>query len=107
MSIADHEAQGLLRQSLDRGVTVGDDLNRRRYYQFATEAIKRQLPPLPSLPVVEDIKTKWPIHFQIADRVSRVHREVFETSTVSQIKSKHWAILLTFSIPGNCPNPIL
>ena len=88
MTIADHEAQHLVRQSLDRGVTVGDDLNRQRYYQFAKDAVTRKLPQLPSSSVVEDIKTKWPIHFQIADRLSRVHREVFESSTVSHIESR-------------------
>jgi hypothetical protein len=70
MTIADHEAQLLLRRSLDRGVTVGDDLDRQRYYQFAKDAITRHLPPLPPLPsVVEDIKAKWPIHFQIVRSV--------------------------------------
>ena len=82
-TIADHEAQLLLHQSLDRGVTVGDDPNRQRYYQFAKEAITRRLRPLPSSSVVEDIKEKQPIHLQIVDRLSRVHHEVFETSTVS------------------------
>lgn len=101
MTIADHEAQRLLCQSLDRGVTVGDDLNRQRYYQFAKDAAMRHLPPLPSPSVVEDIKTKWPIHFQISDRLSHVHHEVFETSTVSLIKSMRYSIL-TFSFPGNC-----
>jgi len=82
-TIADHEAQLLLRQSLDRGVTIGDDPNRKRYYQFAEEAITRRLPPLPSSSVVEDIKGRPPIHLQIVDRLNRVHHEVFETSTVS------------------------
>jgi len=82
-TIADHEAQLLLRQSLDRGVTVGDDPNRKRYYQFAKEAVTRPLPPLPSSSVVEDIKGKPPIHLQIVERLNRVHHEVFETSTVS------------------------
>jgi len=83
MTIADHEAQLLLRRSLDRGVTIGEELNRRRYHRFAKDAITRNLPSLPSSSVVEDIKAKWPIHFQIADRLSSVHHEIFETSTVS------------------------
>lgn len=86
MNIADREAQSLIRRTLDCGVTVGDDLNRQRYYQFAKEAVARHLPPLPSSCVVEDIKAKWPIMFQIIDRFSCVHGEVFETSTVSPIK---------------------
>lgn len=89
MTIADHEAQSLLRQSLDRGVIAGDDLDRQRYYQFAKEATTRQLQPLPSASVVEDVKAKWPIHFRIIDRLSRVHHEVFKTSTVSLQKSGH------------------
>ena len=83
VTIADHEAQLLLRRSLDRGVIVGDDLNRQRYHQFAQDAIARPLPPLPSPAVVEDIKTKWPIYFQVVDRLSHVHHDVFESSTVS------------------------
>jgi len=107
MTIADHEAQLLLRQSLDRGVTVGDDLNRQRYYQFAKEAATRRLPPLPSPYVVEDIKTKWPIHFQIIDRLSPIHHEVFETSAVSLFELRHHDIFLTCNISGNCSSPIL
>ena len=107
MTIADHEAQLLLRRSLDHGVTVGDDLNRQRYYQFAKDAATRHLPSLPSPSIVEDIKAKWPIHFQIADRLSRVHHEVFETSTVSLLKLRHHETFLTCSIPGNCSSPVL
>ncbi|KAF9650882.1 hypothetical protein BDM02DRAFT_3185038 [Thelephora ganbajun] len=83
MTIADHGAQLLLRRSLDCGVTVGDDLSRQRYYQFAKDAVTRHLPPLPSSSIVEDIKTKWPIHFRITNRLSHVHHEVFETSTAT------------------------
>ena len=108
MNIADHEAQSLLRRTLDRGVTIGDDPHRQRYYQFAKEAAARNLPPLPSSPIVEGIKVKWPIVFQIIDRLSHVHRDVFETSAVSLLKSRHHHILLTFGIiPGNCPSLIL
>lgn len=105
-TIADHEAQLLLRRSLDRGVTVGNDLNRQRYHQFAKEAITRCLPPLPSSSVVEDIKRKWPIHLQIVDRLNRVHHEVFETSTVSQYLLRHREVVLIYSIPGNRSSPI-
>ena len=107
MTIADHEAQLLLRRSLDCGVTVGDDFSRKRYYRFAKDAITRHLPLLPSSSVVEEIKAKWPIHFQIADRLSRVHRDVFETSTVSLYLSMYREVFLTCSIPGNRPSPIL
>ena len=105
--IADHEAQVLLRQSLDRGVTVGDDPHRQRYYRFAKEAVTRHLPPLPPSPVVEDIKEKYPIHLQIVDRLSRVHHEVFETSTVGLYLLRHHEAFLTCSIPGDCSGPIL
>ena len=107
MTIADHEAQLLLRQSLDRGVTVGDDPNRKRYYQFAKEAITRRLPPLPSSSVVEDIKGKPPIHLQIVDRLNRVHHEVFETSTVSLYLLWHHEASLTCNTPGDCTSPLL
>lgn len=107
MTIADHEAQLLLRQSLDRGVTVGDDPDRKRYYQFAKEAATRHLPLLPSPSVVEGIKTKWPIHFQITDRLTHVHHEVFKTSTVGLSKLRHYRIFLICSISGSCPASIL
>lgn len=107
MTLADHAAQLLLRKSLDRGVTVGDDPHRQRYYQFAKEASTRRLPPLPSSSVVENIKTKWPIHFQIVDRLSRVHHKVFETSTVSRSGLRRHEIFLIFNIPGNCSILIL
>ena len=107
LTVADHEAQLLLSRSLDRGVTVGDDLNRKRYYQFAKDAAARRLPPLPSPSVVEDIKTKWPIHFQIIDRLSRVHRKVFETSTVSLPLTGARSILLISNTLGKRSSPIL
>lgn len=107
MTIADHEAQLLLRQSLDRGVVVGDDLNRQRYHQFAKDATTRHLPPLPSPSVVADIKTKWPIHFQITERLSRVHQDVFKTSTVSMYLLQHREVFLIRSVPGNRSSPIL
>lgn len=107
MSIADHEAQLLLRRSLDCGVTVGDDLNRQRYYQFAKEAATRHLPPLPPSSVVEDVKMKSPIQLQIVDRLSRVHQEMFETSTVSLYLLRHHEIFFTYSIPGDCSSPVL
>jgi len=47
MTVPNHEAQLLLRWSVDYGVTVGDDLYRQRYYQFAKDAAVRHLPPLP------------------------------------------------------------
>ena len=107
VTIADHEAQLLLRRSLDRGVIVGDDLNRQRYYQFAKDAIARRLPPLPSPAVVGDIKTKWPIHFQIVDRLSHVHHDVFESSTVSLYLLRGYEVFLICNIPGNCPSSVL
>jgi len=106
-TIADHEAQILLRQSLDRGVTVGGDPNRQRYFEFAKEAVTRHLPPLPPSPVVEDIKEKCPIHLQIVDRLSRVHHEVFENSTVSLYLLRHHEAFLTYSISGDCTSPFL
>jgi hypothetical protein len=45
--------------------------------------LQRSLPPLPSPSVADEIKMKWPIHFQIIERLSRIHHEVFETTTVS------------------------
>lgn len=84
MTVSDHEAQLLLRRSLDYGVTIGDDLDRQRYYQFAKDAAVRLLPPLPPPLVIEDIKRKWPINFQIVDRLSRSHHEIFKTSVVSK-----------------------
>jgi len=107
VTLADHEAQLLLRRSLDHGVIVGDDLNRQRYYQFAKDAIARRLQPRPSPAVVEEIKTKWPIHFQIVDRLSHVHHDVFETSTVSLYLLSDHEAFLTYNIPGNCTSPVL
>ena len=107
LTVADHEAQLLLSQSLDRGVTVGDDLNRKRYYQFAKAAAARRLPQLPPPSVVENIKAKWPIHFQIIDRLSRVHRKVFETSTVSLPLIGARGIFLIYNMPGKRSSPIL
>jgi len=107
MTLADHAAQLLLRKSLDRGVTVGDDLHRQRYYQFAKEASTRRLPLLPSSSVVENIKKKWPIHFQIVDRLSRVHHKVFETSTVGRSELRRHEIFLICNTPGDCPILIL
>ena len=106
MILADHEAQLLLRRSLNNHVTVGDDLSRQRYYQFAKDAATRHLPPLPPPSVVEDIKTKWPIHFQIIDRLSRVHHEIFKSSMVSLFKLRHHTVL-TRSILGDCSSPVL
>lgn len=106
-TIADHEAQSLLRQSLDRGVTVGNDPNRKRYHQFAKEAVTRRLPPLPNSSVVEDIKGNPPIHLQIVDRLNRVHHEVFETSTVSLYLLRHHEAFLTCNTPGDCTSPLL
>jgi hypothetical protein len=107
LTVADHEAQLLLSRSLDRGVTVGDDLNRKRYYQFAKSAAARRLPRLPPPSVVEDIKAKWPIHFQIIDRLSRVHRMVFETSTVRLPLIGPRGIFLISNIPGKRSSPVL
>jgi len=81
LTVPNHEAQLLLRWSLDYGVPVGDDLYRQRYYQFAKDAAIRHLPPLPPLLVIEDIRTKRPMNFEIVDRS---HREIFETSVVSK-----------------------
>jgi len=106
-TITDHEAQLLLRRSLDHGVIVGDDLNRQRYYRFAKEAITRRLPPLPSPAVVEDIKMRWPIHFQIVDRLSLVHHDVFESSTVSLYLLRDHEVFLICNIPGNCSSSVL
>ena len=106
-TIADHEAQLLLRQSLDRGVTVGDDIDRQRYHQFAKDATTRYLPPLPSPSIVEEVKRKWPIYSQIVDRLSRVHREVFKTSTVSRYLSRSHEVILICSTPGKRSSPIL
>ena len=107
VTIADHEAQLLLRRSLDRGVIVGDDLNRQRYYQFAKDAITRRLPPLPSPAVVEDIKTKWPIRFQVIDRLSQIHHEVFESSAVSLYLLRGYEAFLIYNTPGNCSSSVL
>ena len=106
-TIADHEAQLLLRRSLDGGVTVGNDLNRQRYHQFAKDATTRCLPPLPSSFVVEDVKKKRPIHLQIIDRLGPIHRDVFETSTVSLYLLKHHEAFLICSTLGNRSSPIL
>jgi hypothetical protein len=107
MTVADHEAQLLLRQSLDDHVTVGDDLSRQRYYQFAKDAARRPLPPLPPPSVVKNIMTKWPIHFQIIDRLRRVHREIFANSMVSPFETGLHEVPLTHSTSGHCSSPIL
>jgi hypothetical protein len=57
-------------------------MHRQRYLAFAKSAVQRTLPPLPSQSVIEQLKLKYPSHFEVVRRISQVHRDVFKSSAV-------------------------
>ena len=78
----DRLAYEMLQQSLEEGVQVGEKTDRKRYEEFALGAVARPDPPAPISCDVEAMKQVLSAPFEITGRVSKVHKEVFGSSTV-------------------------
>ena len=79
----DRLAYEMLQKSLEEDIQVGEKIDRKRYEEFARNAILRSDPPAPvSHDVVEAMKREFSSPFEITERVGDVHKDVFSSSTV-------------------------
>ena len=78
----DRLAYEMLRKSLEGDIQVGGETDRKRYERFARSALARSDPPAPISRDVEAMKQVLSAPFEITERVSKVHKDVFGSSMV-------------------------
>ncbi|KAJ7926808.1 hypothetical protein B0H13DRAFT_1971908 [Mycena leptocephala] len=76
----DSLAVAVISRSLEHALVVGEDESRRRYLNFARRAVQRGHDINLSPESLQDLRDKWPYHFEITNRIAAVHKSVFETS---------------------------
>ena len=72
----------MLERSLGEGIQVGEKADWKRYEEFARSVVARSDPPAPIPDDVEAMKREWFVPFEITERVSKAHKDVFSSSTV-------------------------
>ncbi|KAJ7606255.1 hypothetical protein FB45DRAFT_1068712 [Roridomyces roridus] len=77
-TILDSLAARMISKSLQNNPAVGDDVSRRRYLDFAKRAASTEA-TLETLHE-EHLRTKYPAHFEVTDRIASVHETVFTSS---------------------------
>jgi hypothetical protein len=91
---ADNDVEGLLKAldrlavdivagSLKDEPTVGDEPSVQKYAQFAKDLLSKELAPLPSSEALEEYRAKYPVYFELTDRISAIQKRIFSSSSVS------------------------
>ncbi|KAK7042708.1 polyketide synthase [Favolaschia claudopus] len=65
-------------RSLDHGITVGDDVWFRNDRYLALMKSNSSIPI--DADTLQSLRDKWPYHFEVTNRITAVHKAVFETS---------------------------
>lgn len=78
----DRLAYEMLQKSLEEDIQVGEKIDRKRYEQFARSVVARPDPPAPISHDLGAMRQEWSAPFEITERVARVHKDVFDSSTV-------------------------
>ena len=78
----DRLAHEMLQKSLEEDVQVGERIDGRRYGEFVRSAVTRSDPPSPISRDVEAMKQVLSAPFEIMERVAKVHKDLFGSSTV-------------------------
>ncbi|KAJ7120035.1 hypothetical protein C8R44DRAFT_981991 [Mycena epipterygia] len=76
----DSLAVAIISTSLEHDLVLGEEGSRRRYLHFARRAAKKSQDINLAPEVLQDLRDKWPYHFEITNRIAAVHKSVFETS---------------------------
>ncbi|KAJ7708733.1 hypothetical protein B0H17DRAFT_1030700 [Mycena rosella] len=78
--ILDSLAVKMIEKSLQSDISVGSDVSRQRYFEFAKRAV-RDKPADSAVPADDGIlRTKYPAHFTVTERIANVHETVFNSS---------------------------
>ncbi|KAJ7484906.1 hypothetical protein B0H11DRAFT_1163748 [Mycena galericulata] len=64
----------------DRDIVIGEDESRRRYLNFARRALEKKQDTDLSPEILQNLRDKWPYHFEVTSRIAAVHESCFETS---------------------------
>lgn len=78
----DRLAYEMLQKSLEEGIQVGEKMDRKRYGEFARRTLARSDPPAPISHNIEAMKQTLSAPFEITERVAKVHKDAFGSSTV-------------------------
>ena len=101
LQILDRLAYEMLQKSLEEDVQVGEEIDRKRYGEFARNAVARSDPPAPISHDVEAMKQALSAPFEITERVANVHKDAFSTSKVGGFIHPFDDALLTSIEIGN------
>ncbi|KAJ7776526.1 hypothetical protein DFH07DRAFT_798454 [Mycena maculata] len=77
-SILDALAVEMIAKSLQTDVTVGEDVSRQRYFEFAQRAVKKGR--VKTFFDDGEMFSKYPAHFEVTSRIAEVHETVFNSS---------------------------
>ena len=91
----------MLQKSLEEDVQVGEEIDRKRYGEFARNAVAWSDPPAPISHDVEAMKQALSAPFEITERVANVHKDAFSTSKVGGFIHPFDDALLTSIEIGN------
>ncbi|KAF7358664.1 Polyketide synthase [Mycena sanguinolenta] len=78
-TILDSLAVQMICKSFQKNFVVGDDVSRRRYFDFAKSALLKNTSEL-SNNIVSEMCIKYPFHFQVTKRIAALHEDVFQSS---------------------------
>jgi hypothetical protein len=99
--VMDHLAVDVIKSSLKDELVIGEEvsfgqvscdnplltyhflqIHRKQYHAFAKSAMERTLLQLPPTSVLEQLRTKYPAHFEVTKRMAHVYKDVFKSSAV-------------------------
>ncbi|KAJ6611341.1 hypothetical protein B0H10DRAFT_369055 [Mycena sp. CBHHK59/15] len=75
----DSLAVTIISNSLDHDLVIGEDESSHRYLNFAHRALKTRRDVQLSPETLQNLKDRWPHHFEITRRISVPHDSAFET----------------------------
>ncbi|KAJ7609191.1 hypothetical protein DFH06DRAFT_1247461 [Mycena polygramma] len=79
-AILDSLALKMITKSLDQKITVGGDVSRQRYFEFARGALQGKAVKTHDTLSDSEMRNKYPAHFEVTARMHEVHRTVFQSS---------------------------
>ncbi|KAF7371222.1 Polyketide synthase [Mycena sanguinolenta] len=78
-AILDSLAVHMISKSLQKNIVVGGDVSRRRYFDFAKSSLRKNTSGISSS-IANEMRTKYPFHFEVTRRIADLHESVFLTS---------------------------
>lgn len=106
-TVLDCLAAQTIAKTLHGQIVVGVERHRQRYWEFAKKVEKRiESYPVPDSSLVSSLKDRYACYFDVTEKVSKVHSDIFTSSTATvQALYSNVEIMQNFYGSGNTVQP--